>query len=543
MIMASAGLHWAVRLAFLGYGATLFGVLWVCRQSWMRSEAATHQDREAKQANWVTIVALGALGVLLLTRLIPFLRFGEAPLGYDTGFYVGSIRSLYQTNTPASSALYLSIIPWYVAGIPPALLYHVFHVLTQLFLAGALYFLLASFSVPLHRRLAAAVLAAFALSAVQFLGYWWAFTQQMLGMGFLLIAMGFFLRRSYWTPLFALLAFLLHTPTGAVLLLTLAVYHLVYIVQLFRSRRYVDRWTNVMLVMGLVALPVAVWVKWNDVANLFSDVFRSYGVFLAQVPSERALEFRGNFIGSDVFRWLILGSIPLSCFTIVHPEIWWRRRVSAAFFYRHLLLLYAALAVLVVLTFAPVIYQARFSIMLDLVLLVFTAPALLVLVEHVAQRRSGYMVLVGALAMAPISMGLTVWHQRPMITTSELREMKNFPALAEPHAGVLVTDSYYAPWLWGFATWGTVAPGYLGDSWSHASWERFWYGSSDEERLQMLSARDHPQPPLYLYLGERQQQEQPYEWFIRSSPVFVNVSPHLWKFIGDPRPVPVFPST
>ena len=43
---------------------------------------------------------------------MPFLRFGMAPLGYDTGFYIGSIKSLYQPLTPATSFLYQLFSPF-----------------------------------------------------------------------------------------------------------------------------------------------------------------------------------------------------------------------------------------------------------------------------------------------------------------------------------------------------------------------------------------------------------------------------------------------
>ena len=125
-----------------------------------------------------------------------------------------------------------------------------------------------------------------------------------------------------------------------------------------------------------------------------------------------------------------------------------------------------------------------------------------------------------------------------MISNKELNEIKAIPALIGQGAGILATDSLYAPWLWGFVGPNTVSPGYLGDTWSLETWNRFWSGDNNEERLRLLQTRDHPQPPMYIYIGESQRLGLPFEKFIRTAPQLEQITPHLWKLVDDPRVQP-----
>lgn len=318
-------------------------------------------------------------------------------------------------------------------------------------------------------------------------------------------------------------------------MLALALFYFVYGIQLLGRRRYVDYRANVMFLVGALCVPVAFFVKRVDIMNTVADVWGTYSVLLRHVPAERLLEYRGSFVDSSTFRLLVLGFVPFSLFSVLHPSVWMRQRVEKSFFYQYLLLLYGALLVLLVLTFAPVIYQSRFSIILDLVLLIFAVPTLLLLVEHGVQDSRGRPLLASVLAVLVLGMGLRVHRQQPMLSPRELQEIQQIASVVEPTAGVLTTDSYYGPWLWGYFRWSSMSPGYLGDAWNYATWDRFWNGPSDEERLRLLGSRDHPPPPMYLYIGERQPLHAPYVQFIRSSSAFTQILPHLWKFTGDPR--------
>lgn len=540
VVLWSIGFPWFIQAIFFLYSAFIFWTLSTVRKAWSRAPHAISSLDEPPAGNgrWVAFVAISSLVLLLLTRLVPFLRFGEAPLGYDTGFYVGSLKALAAPTTLTISALYLTLIPFFAAGLPPLFLFHFFHVLFQLFLAGSIYFLVSSLSIPFRNRLTVCAMALFSLSAVQFLGYWWAFTQQMLGMGFFLIALALLIRGSPWMMVFVPITLLVHTSTGAALFLSLIVLSIIYGIQLCFKRRYVHPRAAKMFAAGVLLASIAFIIKRSDIANVFSDVLGTYGILLSNAPPERLNEFRGLFVDTKAFRLLVLGFIPFSIFTVLHPSTWIRQPINQSFFYRQFLLLYSVLLTLLLLTLLPVIYQSRFSIMLDLIVLVFAAPAFLLFVEYFSTDRAGKL-LVGLLLTFPlVSIGLYVTQQQSMISSQELRDIKKIPSLLGPGAGILATDSLYAPWLWGFFGPSTVSPGYLGDSWDYATWAKFWIGTSDERRLRLLETRDHPQPPVYIYIGERQTRGLPFEKFVRTSPAFTQITPNLWKFTADPRAQP-----
>jgi len=540
VVLWSIGFPWFIQGIFFFYGAFIFWTLSTVRKTWSRAPHAISSPTEPPTgaSRWVAFAAISSLGFLLATRLVPFIRFGEAPLGYDTGFYVGSLKALASPTTLTISALYLTLIPFFAAGLPPLFLFHFFHVLFQLFLAGSVYFLISSLSIPFRNRLATCAMALFSLSAVQFLGYWWAFTQQMLGMGFFLIALALLIRGSPWMIVFVPMTLLMHTSTGAALFLSLIVLSIIYSVQLCFKRRYVYPRAAKMLAAGVLLASIAFMIKRSDIANVFSHVLGTYGILLSNAPPERLNEFRGLFVDTEAFRLLVLGFIPFSIFTVLHPSTWIRQPISRSFFYRQLLLLYSALLTLLLLTLLPVIYQSRFSIVLDLIVLVFATPAFLLFVEYFSTDRAGRL-LVGLLLTFPlVSIGLYVAQQQSMIASYELQNIKKIPSLIGAGAGILATDSLYAPWLWGLVGPNTVSPGYLGDSWDYATWMKFWSGTSNEKRLQLLGSRDHPQPPMYLYIGERQTRGLPFEKFVRTSSAFTQITPNLWKFTADPRAQP-----
>ncbi|MDO8648794.1 MAG: hypothetical protein Q7R81_03340, partial [Candidatus Peregrinibacteria bacterium] len=518
VVLWSIGFPWFIRTVFILYGAFIYWTLSSARCSWSPKPLRPPSTSTKRNNHWITFAIIFVSFLLLsLTRLIPFVRFGEAPLGYDTGFYVGSIKSLVSPGTPASSALYRALTPLFAAGLSPSFLYHFFHVLTQVLLAGGLFFLLSSLATPLRYRLATVAVLLYTLSVVQFLGYWWAFTQQMLGMGFFLVTLGLFVRRSYGALFFALITFLVHTPTGAVLFLALALSYLAYGTQLLTQRRFVYPFATKILVAGVLLLPLALLVKQIDVRNIFTDILGAHGILLRNVPQERISEFRGLFVVPGAFRLLVLGYVPFSLFTVLHPATWIRRSITKLFFFQNLALLYAALIVLLLVTFSPVIYQSRFSVILDFLLLVFATPTMLLFAEHFSRDRTGKLLVGLLLTFFLLSMGLNIHQQRPMVFSEELEEIKTYTSFVEPTAGVLATDSLYAPWLWGFFRWSTLSPGYLGDSWDYATWTKFWSSASDKERLQLLGSRDHPPPPMYIHIGERQQQGLPFQRFVRTS--------------------------
>ena len=112
-----------------------------------------------------------------------------APLGYDTGFYIGSIKSLYQPLTPATSFLYQLSLR-FRRGFPPFSCFLAVYILSGEYCWLVVVFCLFT-PYTTAQKIAVILVALFALSSIQFMAYWWAFAQQMLAASFLIGSLAF----------------------------------------------------------------------------------------------------------------------------------------------------------------------------------------------------------------------------------------------------------------------------------------------------------------------------------------------------------------
>lgn len=525
-ILFSLGYSPQISLIFIAYSIFIF---WVLRDMVRVRIKARGKGDEPLSPLLITILVF-AIIIFLASRFMPFIRFGMAPLGYDTGFYIGSIKSLYQPLTPATSFLYQLFSPFSAAGFPPIFLFHSLYVFFQVSILGALWFFASSLHTPRRKKIAVILVALFALSSIQFLAYWWAFAQQMLAASFLIGSVAFFLRRSLWALPFTVLTFLVHTPTGVALFFGVLIACVLYGIQVVVSRRCRDKQLERVFLVGILFFLVGLLAKWNDVQNLV-PFFAEYGIWLANVPLVQLNEFRGLFLVPDALRILLFGIFPFSLFTLLTPRTWGLEKMGRQSVRAGLFFLYGLVAFLGFASFAPVIYQARFGIMLELVLLLFAAPALLLFVESFWSDRYGKGALLLLSLFFVIGLSLMVWQQDAMVRREELADIMSISDKVEDNATMLVTDSYYAPWLWGFFSWSTISPGYLGDTWSIDTWNIFWSTGSDAERATLLASRGID--PLYLYVGDRQRTGLPFQRFLRESNLFTRMTPHVWKFHRD----------
>lgn len=526
-ILFSLGYSPQISLVFITYSIFIF---WVLRGDMVRVRTKARNKGDEPLSPLLITILVFAILVFLASRFMPFLRFGMAPLGYDTGFYIGSIKSLYQPLTPANSFLYQLFSPFSAAGFSPIFLFHSLYIFFQVSIVGALWFFASSLHTPRRKKIAVILVALFALSSIQFLAYWWAFAQQMLAASFLIGSIAFFLRRSLWALPFAVLTFLVHTPTGVALFFGVLIALVLYGIRVVVLRRFRDKQLERVFLVGALFFLVGLLAKWSDIHNLIT-VFEEYGIWLANVPTVQLNEFRGLFLVPDALRILLFGIFPFSLFTLLTPRTWGLEKMGRQSVRAGLLFLYGLVAFLGFVSFAPVIYQARFGIMLELVLLLFAAPALLQLVESFWSDRYGKGALLLLTMFFVFGLSLMVWQQDAMVRREELADIMSISDKVEHNATMLVTDSYYAPWLWGFFSWNTISPGYLGDTWSIDTWNIFWSTGSDAERATLLSNRGIDS--LYLYVGDRQRTGLPFERFLRESNLFTRITPHVWKFHRD----------
>lgn len=490
---------------------------------------------------WLTperyaLIVLGASVFFMSLRILPFLRFGEAPLGYDTGFY----WRYFTLVTPAGTSLKtlgtsnIAYTPWFIAyhlGISPLVAIHALHLLHQALTLGALYFLARSLPVSKRQRetIGVIVLILAAVSINQYMGYWWMFYKQSAALPFLLFALGFFLRGQWIALPLAAVGAAVHLQTAIPFSIALALYLAIRIVwQLSRTRR-IDRETFWLTISAIIGAGLILSLKTKeDIANYFEFIFRYKG--LATTGALWEVEHRkGLFIPFATMRLNSLFYLPFATLGFLQQLKLFRSAATEG----RMLLFPILVAVLLALSSAPVLYQHRNLIALDSMVLLLAAPVLLTFLIRIRQYAMSQLWLgllgIGALLF---SAGVILNHP-PQFTTSEAAELTAVMEMVgsqRPYVYTMATDAMYTPWVYAYTGFEpTIAPGWLTwDLWTYTMWNQFWSTRENVDREAMLAMY---KKPIYLFIGDRQQPSLALRRFLRENPRITNISPHVWKFL------------
>ena len=82
---------WIERLIFIAYSIIIFVILKKTGRI-TQEDRAIEDNATKKQSKFFKYLLLASVVILIITRLIPFIHWGETPLGYDTGFYLMRIH-------------------------------------------------------------------------------------------------------------------------------------------------------------------------------------------------------------------------------------------------------------------------------------------------------------------------------------------------------------------------------------------------------------------------------------------------------------------
>jgi hypothetical protein len=162
------------------------------------------------------------------------------------------------------------------------------------------------------------------------------------------------------------------------------------------------------------------------------------------------------------------------------------------------------LAIWAILNLAIVYFQFfffnRLIIMLDVVLVILASKGFSIIIED--KKKLGALVMALLLLSAGIFAFKESINSKPLIESNELKIIESLNS-TEKDAFIMVTSSYYSPWLQGYSGRKVIAPGLFDyNKWNYSQWDTFWK-ANPEQAVSLL--QDYAKP-LYIFVGKYQRQ-------------------------------------
>ncbi|MDO8463081.1 MAG: hypothetical protein Q7S96_02305 [bacterium] len=535
VILTPPVVGWHIRAAFYGYALLVFWVAW----SYLRSPRPLGTIAMRKhEALFFRVLLIVAVLFLFTTRILPFIRYGIAPLGYDTGFYLSSLPGSIQSILAGyghRNFRALVFLPLQWLEIPIIVSFHAVYVLVQLAIAGAIYTLAKTIHVGLKTRYTATVVFLFAVSIPQYFAFWWAYYQTEIAIALLLLMLALLHRRSWVAVLVGLLGAIIHPATFLPFSIALICFLIVRIARSLVRMLPLDGETRFLLFFGVLGTYVAQF-RYADIKAFVLVYLREtvlkYGWFWTNYPATLQPQFTGLYVNRDIVHLAVVYILPFAALGVM--AFFLRRlRYSRESYPLPLWFLSIFLVILLAFALTPIIYQHRWLIYLDLVLVLFAAYPFVMFIHAFLRGWLGRVVIALLLGGLMLHASLIVADQQPQLYADERAEIAAIHTLAVEPSYVMGTESQYTPWLIAFSDMNVVDPGYGNlNQWDYDMWDEFWNGASDARRHELLTMYDRP---LYIFTGRTVRHGSKYMRFLKDAPQVDRVSEYFWRY--DPRTV------
>ena len=433
--------------------------------------------------DWIFLALLS-----VLTRLLPFLIYGQNPLGYDTGFYrhylIQSFTSIPNHATAGLTAN--ATVPRIILDTLRAL-----GLPTDLILYGTLIIaftgsvLALRFTIKKFYGKEAGFISGllFIFSGVQQTGYWFFLLKNYITLTFLFLflyqlkkfldqlsvlekikSFSFSIKELALLFLPAILVFFSHKTTSVILIISLFFSLVIFLLKKFWHRINLKTLLIPSLIGVLVLIKITLWQN------------------LHPYPPAIFLEW---------FQYLWLAA-PILIIILVNLKNLKNKIPKNPFFP---LFITASLFVILKWTF----YQ-RIFLFLDITLIAFATESLSLIKNNYAQNSHNKKIatIVVLALFTGYYLGnfyLTVKKYSPIITKEEITEIKNLDNITEKNATIL-TVSDYTPWIYGFSHRQVMSPGLLEYNYNLADWQNFWFKMTNDEKIKFLKV--FPKP-LYFF--------------------------------------------
>ncbi|MDO8581270.1 MAG: hypothetical protein Q7S16_00135 [bacterium] len=460
-----------------------------------------------------------------------FVRFGMAPLGYDTGFYLESIKETFSSLGYSKSAVRAYLwVPFVWLRVPNVYILHGLYILFQFLTVGSVYILARSFHAS--SRIVYGVVAVFlyAVSIPQFLAFWWMFYQMELAVALLLITIALMHRRSVLAVMTGAFGAAIHPPTFLPFGIALVLFLILQSVRSLFQRKKLEKETIFILGLGLAAFILVKRFGGDFIAWYLGGSVTEYGWFLTNFPEHLKQMYTGLYINFEIFRLANIYLLPFSGIGVL-LFLFGKLRSKEPTFVSRLLLALVLLVVLFIASYFPFIYHNRFLIILDLMLIIFAVYPFSIFILRLLKNTEGQVMLFLLLLGFVLFNGFMVWNQKPQVYPDELAEIRAIDVVASPSDYAMATESVYTPWVKAFSNRATIDPGFFPtNQWDYEMWKEFWKGESNDRRHELLQMYDRP---IYIFVGKIVSNDIPYRRFIVSDPHFSQISPHVWRY--DPN--------
>ena len=418
--------------------------------------------------------------VFLGLRLYPYLG-SEVPLGYDPGLYLYGFKSFPFVN-PWLRMMFPPGLFAFVKAIPIDPAYLVIPLI--LFFSALLFISLYLFVNRLFDK-KVAFWAVFLLtcSLVQYRVFYWYYLKNISALAFLFFTFYSLLSKSYWAVFWGVLVVYFHSPTDFVLYSAL-VSGVIFIKD---QRRY---FLSTLIFTLLLASPYII----SNFSFSFAPIVQGIVTTIGK-PSGTFYEPLQALVLSILY-------IPFGLYAFVKN-------------YKKFPFLILPVAGLLVTTLLQLFFYRRLLIYLDIFLLIFAAYYLSKI------KNKLFLIVFIILNLAYVSFFVKSI-AFPQINFDEFAEIKT----TDVDGYLLSTDEMNSPWLMGYSKAKQVITTGLDPAdnyWTRDEWNRFWFGSLDEE-IEML--RTLPQP-LYIYHSDSQLKLP----FVDDRECFEKISWRVYKFI------------
>ena len=420
--------------------------------------------------------------VLVAIRCFTYFLHGPFGFGYDTGIYRKVFQDMTAFSDIFSSQIY--ILPSFLAYLfnlmhlpVDWLLYHgyiIFSVLT----AWPLYLLTKRFFGKVAGLISVAI---FAVSYVQVLASEYYLFKEMLGAIFMLFGFLYYEKRSNWFYLFAVLMALTQLPQFLVLAVGTG---LSAIVNFKKDWKFNLKGLGIMILAGAflaIFTPQHLVAAWNVVIGALNGA----GGFN---PHQS-----GSFISLAEFiyrEWFFFG---LGCLGFI-----------AALRKKGSLFLQISVIFLVIVVFFQLFFERRYLIELSLVTIPYAAYVLAGCYSIIVSKIKWLKYIL--ILMFLVGFGLTtVYHYSTTYPALNKEEQWALQILIDKTDSyyVMATNSYYAPWLYGFSGKTTLAPGIFISPWNVRRWNVYMEGSSVDQASALIKIANQ-YGKYYVMEGVRQ---------------------------------------
>jgi len=444
--------------------------------------------QKISEDKWFYGLMIFTVVILIAIRSFPYVLHGPFGFGYDTGIYKKTFEDLTTFSDIFESQIY--ILPAFLAYIfnilhlpLDFLLYHAY-ILFSILIAWPLYLLTKEFFGKLAGLIAVAI---FTISYVQVFTSEYYFFKSMLGAVFLLFGFLYYIKKSNWFYLFAVLLLFTQLPQ----LLVLAVGTGISAMVNFKKDLRFNMKGIILIAVSIIILMIVVP---HHLINAFNVVYHaltgSGGFDPHQSGSFIPL---GEFLEREWFFFVLgLGGFIA---TIKRKDLF-PLQITSAF--------------LLIIVFFELFFERRYVILLSLFFIPYAGYFLAKCYEYFLEKYKIVAKRAAVLIFLAVMVGSTIYHYSttyPAINTQEAWAIDIISKKTDSDF-VMVTSSYYAPWLYGFSGKAVLAPGMFIKIWNLNAWLKYMEGS-DVDRAYMLIKIANKYGKYYVMEGTRQKYVRP----------------------------------